>query len=254
MIGNIGWAFLITTLAGLSTAVGGLIGITVRKPGPRFMALALGFSAGVMILLSYVELLAGGIEQIGFIRAYLAFFIGMGVLFLIDILLPHEFFAEKHRTGTDEYGSRMMKTGRLVAIGIAIHNFPEGMAVFMGTLVDPSLGIAIAVAIALHNIPEGVAVAAPIYAATNSRKKAFFWSFFAGLAEPVGAGLAALILMPFLTDAMLSYILVATGGAMVFISLDELIPASRVFKVDHLAIVGVIAGMIVMAASLWLLR
>lgn len=254
MANSIGLALLITTLAGLSTAVGGLIGIMVRKPGPRFMALALGFSAGVMILLSYIELLQGGIEQIGFIRAHLAFFVGMGVMFLIDVSIPHDFIAERHRTGTDERNSRMMKTGLFVALGIGIHNFPEGMAVFMGTLVDPSLGIAIAVAIALHNIPEGIAVAAPIYAATNNRKKAFLWSFLAGLAEPVGAGLAALVLIPFLTDAVLSYVLAAVGGVMVFISLDELIPATRILKEDHLAIVGVIAGMIVMAASLWLLR
>lgn len=254
MADNISLALLITTLAGLSTAVGGLIGIMVRKPGPRFMALTLGFSAGVMILLSYIELLQGGIEQIGFIRAHLAFFVGMGVMFLVDVSIPHDFIAEHHRTGTDEHSSRMMKTGRFVALGIAIHNFPEGMATFIGTLVDPSLGIAIAAAIALHNIPEGVAVAAPIYAATNSRKKAFLWSFFAGLAEPVGAGLAALVLLPFLTDAVLSYVLAAVGGAMIFISLDELIPASRVFREDHISIIGVIAGMIVMAGSLWLLR
>ncbi len=254
MADNISLALLITTLAGLSTAVGGLIGIMVRKPGPRFMALTLGFSAGVMILLSYIELLQGGIEQIGFIRAHLAFFVGMGVMFLVDVSIPHDFIAEHHRTGTDEHSSRMMKTGRFVALGIAIHNFPEGMATFIGTLVDPSLGIAIAAAIALHNIPEGVAVAAPIYAATDSRKKAFLWSFFAGLAEPVGAGLAALVLLPFLTDAVLSYVLAAVGGAMIFISLDELIPASRVFREDHISIIGVIAGMIVMAVSLWLLR
>lgn len=253
MTGNIGFAILITTLAGLATAVGGLIAILVRKPGPRFMALTLGFAAGVMILLSYVELLQGGIEQIGFIRAHLAFFAGMGAMFLVDVSIPHSYIAEQHRTGVDARNSRMMKTGLFVALGIAIHNFPEGMATFIGALVDPSLGIAIAAAIALHNIPEGIAVAAPIYAATGSRKKAFFWSFLAGLAEPVGAGLAALILLPFLTDAVLSYVLAAVGGAMIFISLDELVPAARVFGEDHLSIAGVIVGMIVMAASLWLL-
>ncbi|MCI2425038.1 zinc transporter ZupT [Candidatus Acetothermia bacterium] len=254
MIDNFGLAFLITMLAGLSTAVGGLIGIIVRKPGPRFMALALGFSAGVMILLSYVQLLQGGIEQIGFVYAHLAFFVGMGVMFLVDISVPHNFLVEDHRIGTDERSRRMMKTGWFVALGITTHNFPEGMATFMATLVDPSLGLAIAVAIAFHNIPEGIAVAAPIYAATNRRKKAFLWSFFAGLSEPVGAGLAALVLMPFLTDTVLSYVLAVVGGAMVFISLDELIPATRIFKQDHIAISGVIAGMIVMAVSLWLLR
>lgn len=253
MEGSIGFALLLTALAGLSTSVGGLIGISVRNPGPRFMALTLGFSAGVMILLSYVELLHGGIEVVGFLPAHLAFFAGMGALFLIDVLIPHDYMAERHSRGAGEENSRMMKTGLFVALGITIHNFPEGMATFVGALADPSLGIAIAVAIAMHNIPEGVAVAAPIYAATGSRKKAFLWSFLSGLAEPIGAGLAALILLPFLTDALLGYVLAAVGGAMVFISLDELIPSARVFGQEHLTIAGVMAGMIIMALSLWLL-
>ena len=140
-----------------------------------------------------------------------------------------------------------------VALGIGIHNFPEGMASFVGALQDPSLGISIAVAIAIHNIPEGLAVAAPIVAATGSRKKAFWWSLLAGLAEPVGAGVAALVLFPFLSDAVLGYILAAVAGIMVFITLDELIPVSRSFGKEHLSIVGVGLGMAVMALSLWLL-
>ena len=132
-------------------------------------------------------------------------------------------------------------------------SFPEGMASFVGALQDPSLGISIAVAIAIHNIPEGLAVAAPIVAATGSRKKAFWWSFLSGIAEPLGAGVAALVLFPFLSDAILGYILAAVAGIMVFITLDELIPISRSFGHEHLSIVGVVVGMGVMATSLWLL-
>ena len=148
----------------------------------------------------------------------------------------------------------MLKTGLLVALGIGIHNFPEGMASFVGALKDPSLGIAIAVAIAIHNIPEGLAVSAPVYAATGSRGKAFLWSFLSGVAEPIEAGLAALLLLPFLNDAVLGFVLAVVAGIMVFISLDELLPAARSFGEEHLSIVGVVGGMVVMAVSLWLLR
>jgi ZIP family zinc transporter len=140
-----------------------------------------------------------------------------------------------------------------VALGIGIHNFPEGMATFAGTLADPRLGAAIALAIALHNVPEGLAVAAPIFAATGSRAKAFWWSFLSGVAEPLGAGLAAILLLPFLRDSVLAAVLGGVAGLMVFISLDELLPAAREHGQEHLAIAGVTAGMGVMAASLWLL-
>ena len=161
--------------------------------------------------------------------------------------------AEHHHRGGEERHNRLMKTGLFVALGIGIHNFPEGMATFAGALEDTSLGIAIAAAIAIHNIPEGLAVAAPIYAATGSRKKAFWWSFFSGVAEPVGAGLAAVVLLPFLNDVVLGYVLAAVAGIMVFISLDELIPVARSFGKEHLSIAGVVVGMVVMALSLWML-
>jgi ZIP family zinc transporter len=148
----------------------------------------------------------------------------------------------------------LLKTGLFVALGIGIHNFPEGMAAFAGALEDPSLGIAIAVAIAIHNIPEGLAVSAPVYAATGSRAKAFWWSFLSGVAEPVGAGLAALVLMPFLNETVLGFVLAAVAGIMVFISLDELVPIARSFGEEHLSIVGVVVGMVVMALSLWMLQ
>ena len=177
-------------------------------------------------------------------------------MFLIDSLIPHHYIAEHHRTETPEeaQNGKLLKTGLFVALGIGIHNFPEGMASFVGALEDPSLGVAIAVAIALHNIPEGLAVSAPVYAATGSRSKAILWSFLAGIAEPIGAGLAALVLIPFLSDATLGYVLAGVAGIMVFISLDELVPVARSFGEEHLSIVGIFAGMVVMAVSLWMLQ
>lgn len=254
MASTVGFALTLSALAGLSTTLGGVLGILVRKPGPRFMALTLGFSGGVMILVSFVELLQGGIETVGFAPAHLAFFLGMAAMFLVDVSIPHDYMAEHHRTGNGERSGQLMKTGLFVALGIGIHNFPEGMATFAGALKEPSLGIAIASAIAIHNIPEGLAVAAPIYAATGSRRKAFLWSFLSGVAEPIGAGLAAAILLPFLNGAILGYVLAAVAGIMVFISLDELVPVGRSFGSEHLSIVGVIVGMVVMSLSLWMLR
>ncbi len=253
MVNNVALALLLTTLAGLSTTVGSALSLFLKKPGPRFMALTLGFSAGVMVLVSFVELLQSGIETIGFASAQLAFFAGMVGLFIIDGLIPHEYLAERHRTG-EGHDQGLLRTGLFVALGLGIHNFPEGMATFAGTLEDVKLGTAIAVAIAIHNIPEGLAVAAPVYAATGSRRKAFLWSLLAGLAEPAGAALAATVLLPFMSGALLGWILSGVAGIMVFISLDELVPASRSFGEEHLSIVGVVLGMMVMAASLWMLK
>jgi ZIP family zinc transporter len=249
--GTVGFALLLSLLAGLSTTVGSLLGFLVRKPGPRFMAFTLGVSAGVMVLVSFVELLQGAIETIGFLTAHLAFFGGMAVMFLIDVLIPYEYM-ERPASG-DAEGGQLLKTALFVALGIGIHNFPEGMASFAGALEDPSLGIAIAVAIAIHNIPEGLAVSAPVYAVTGSRVQAFLWSFFSGVAEPLGAGLAALVLLPFLDEVVLGYVLAAVAGIMVFISLDELVPVAHSFGTEHMAIVGAVVGMVVMALSLWLL-
>jgi len=254
MIPNLGIALILTTLAGLSTGIGGLMGVaTRREPGPRFMTLTLGFAAGIMVMVSFVELLPGGIEVIGFGPAHLAFFGGMLAMFLIDALVPHTYIAERHHAGGGRK-QRLLKTGLFTALGLAIHNFPEGMATFTGALKDVQLGIAIAVAIAMHNIPEGLAVSASIYAATGSRVQAFLWAFLTGLAEPAGAALAALFLLPFLTDALLGWLLSAVAGVMIFISLDELVPAARAFGEEHLAITGVIAGMMLMTVSLFILR
>jgi ZIP family zinc transporter len=277
---TVGFALLLPALAGLSTVLGSLLVIFIRRPGPRLMSLMLGFSAGVMILVSFGELLQQGIEETGFALAYLAFFGGMAVMFLIDVLIPHIHMGERHDAGGETracrlpepeglgrhgrrhrdarhgemHRDRLLQTGLLVALGIGVHNFPEGITSFVGAMQDPALGIAIAIAIALHNIPEGIAVSAPVYAATGSRGKALLWSALSGVAEPVGALLAAAVLLPFLNAMVLGLVLAAVAGIMVFISLDELIPVACSFCEEHLSILGVIAGMIVMAFSLWVLR
>jgi ZIP family zinc transporter len=246
-------AFLLTAVAGLSTTIGGLLILIVRSPGRRFMALSLGFAAGVMILVSFLELLPAGIEELGFGWAYGAFLAGLAAMFALDAVVPHS-FAGMQDPVADRRGDHLLRVGLFVALGIGIHNFPEGMATFVSTLADTHLGIAIAVAIAIHNIPEGLAVAAPVYTATGSRRKAITWSFLSGAAEPVGAAVAAIFLLPYLTSAVLGGVLAAVAGLMVFIALDELLPAAREYGEPHLSIIGVAAGMSVMAMSLALLR
>jgi ZIP family zinc transporter len=250
---NIGFALLLSLLAGLATAIGSLLSLMVRKPNTKFLTLSLGFSAGVMIFVSFVELLDQSIKTIGHPFAFISFFIGMCIMFIIDALVPHDYMAEHNIDAKLCKNVNLCRTGYFVALGIAIHNFPEGLAVFAGTITNIHTGIAIAIAIALHNIPEGIAVSVPIYAATHSRRKAFKWSLLSGLAEPLGALIAAVFLLPFLNTSVIGILLAAVAGIMVFISLDELVPVSKEYGEEHLSIVGIIIGMIVMALSLWLL-
>jgi len=253
---NVWIALLLTAGAGLATVIGSLIALSVKEPSPRFMSFTLGFSGGVMVLVSFVELLPIGVENIGFLAGHTAFFLGMLGFFGLDLLIPHEYIGqEDYPADMDaERVARLKRTGLLVALGIGLHNLPEGMVTFAAAINDVKLGAAIAVAIAIHNIPEGIAVAAPVYAATNSRSKAFWWSFLSGVSEPVGAGLAALVLLPFLTPAVLGWVMSAVAGIMVAISLDELLPAAREYHTEHMPILGIITGMAVMSLSLWMLK
>lgn len=244
---------LLTAIAGLSTAVGSFFALILKEPNKKHLQFVLGLSAGVMIYVSFVELLGTAVSNIGFLWANIAFFGGILFIMLLDFLIPHEYI-EEHVEGESRENKKLMTAGVLTAIGLAIHNFPEGLAVFMSALGDVKLGSALAVAISIHNIPEGIAVAMPIWVATKSRKKAFFYSFISGVAEPIGAIFGLLILMPFLNDTVLQVCLAFVGGIMVFISFDELLPLTYgSTDNEHLSIFGVIAGMAIMAVSLHML-
>lgn len=258
--------FLLTLFAGLATGIGSLIALLAKTTNKRFLSFSLGLSAGVMIYVSFVELLADAqatlIEEMGMKTgltvALLCFFGGMLLIGIIDKLVPsfenpHEARSVEDMNAPPPRNSKLMKMGVLTALAIAIHNFPEGIATFTAAVQNPTLGIAIAVAIAIHNIPEGIAVAVPIYYATGSRKKAFWLSLSSGLAEPVGALLAYLVLMPFMSPTMMGCIFAAVAGIMVFISMDELLPAAREYGEHHISIYGLVAGMAIMAVSLILL-
>jgi len=278
--GNVLAALGLTLFAGLATGIGSLIVFLARQPSMRLLSLGLGFSSGVMVYVSLVELLPSSIELIagsygekvsGWICTG-CFFGGMLLSAIIDKLVPdpenpHEAVslasiqaAGRQAVEADANGppspsraAALARLGPLTALVIGIHNFPEGMATFASSLADLSLGTSIAVAVAIHNIPEGISVAVPTYFATRSRTRAFVYSFASGLAEPVGALLAYLVLMSFLTPLVVAGMLSAVAGIMVFISFDELVPTAREYGKGHTAILGVGCGMAVMAASLLLL-
>ena len=280
---NVLIAFAFTLLAGLSTGIGSALAFFADRTNTRFLAASLGFSAGVMIYVSFVELLNGATTELiaalgsataGRWYAVLAFFGGMIFIAVIDKLVPevenpHEvkkieemnlsessnvFEQGKEPVQQGRGNTRhLMRMGTMTALVIGIHNFPEGLATFMSTIQDTGIGFSIAIAIAIHNIPVGIAVSVPIYYATGDRKKAFFWSFLSGLTEPLGALAGYLILMPFMTPTVSGLVLAGVAGIMVFISLDELLPSAEKYGEHHLSIYGAVLGMIVMAASLLLL-
>jgi zinc transporter, ZIP family len=265
---NVLMAFGLTLFAGLSTGIGSTIAFFTKTTNTKFLSVSLGFSAGVMIYVSFVEILPKSMEIMandaglkpGNFLAVVGFFTGMLVIAIIDKLVPsfenpHEIrMVEDMDNNVDELKRRKLyRMGMMSAVAIAIHNFPEGLATFIVALDDIKLGLPIAIAIAIHNIPEGIAVSVPIYYATGSRKKAFNHSFLSGLAEPLGALVGFLILMPFMSDILFGFIFASVAGIMVFISIDELLPAAREYGQPHLSLYGLIAGMIVMAMSLILL-
>lgn len=261
------YAVLLTLLAGLSTGIGSLIAFFSRTTNRTFLSFALGLSAGVMIYVSFVDIIPKAFDAISRDAASVklsqvitaaSFIGGMLLIALIDRLVPsvenpHEMRSVESMDLAPEHKHKLMRMGVMTALVIAIHNFPEGIVTFMATLEDPNIGAAIAGAIAIHNIPEGIAVAIPVYYATCSRKKAFKWSLLSGLSEPVGALVGYAILRPFLSHTVTGIVFGALAGVMVFISLDELLPAAREWGKPHTAIWGVIVGMIVMAAGVILL-
>ncbi|MGE4553074.1 MAG: zinc transporter ZupT [Desulfovibrionaceae bacterium] len=299
--GNVAVALGLTLFAGLSTGIGSALAFFARTTNTRFLCVSLGFSAGVMLYVSFVEIffqaraaLTGALgDRLGNWATVLGFFGGMAAAALIDRLVPsgenpHEMHTVEDMRPSpaamaacggpvDEPGLApdpgpdpapgapapavadaaaglrpLYRMGLITAIAIGVHNFPEGLATFMASLSNPQLGVLIAVAIAIHNIPEGIAVSVPIYYATGDRKKAFIYSFTSGLAEPVGALVGYLVLMPVLTPVTFGVTFAGVAGIMVFICLDELLPAAERYGEHHLSIYGLVGGMAVMAVSLLL--
>jgi ZIP family zinc transporter len=293
------FALGLTLFAGLATGIGSVLAFAAKRTNYRFLSISTGFSAGVMLYVSFVEIFYKGVGAL--VESYgdywghwvnaASFFGGILLIGVIDLLIPsaenpHEMHSEEETAplrdssaplpdfdgkgagaGAEDshhHGARhnkLMRMGLFTALAIAIHNFPEGLATFLAALQDPGLGIAIAVAIALHNIPEGISVSVPIFYATGDRKKAFVYSFLSGLAEPVGA-IIAYIAMRFILGGgsgvvppqVMGVLFGGVAGIMVYISLDELLPTSRAYGKGHDSLIGLLAGMVVMALSLLLMR
>ena len=301
-MGDVWIALGLTLFAGMATGIGSIVAFTAKRTDYRFLSVATGFSAGVMLYVSFVEIFIKGVDaltaQYGdywghWVNAG-AFFGGMLLIGIIDNVIPaadnpHETPSEDEtaplhdpeapipecyadlmacggESGTkspddDRRHRKLMRMGLFTALAIAIHNFPEGLATFLAALHDPSVGIAIAVAVALHNIPEGISVSVPIYYATGDRKKAFTYSVLSGLAEPIGAGIAYLMLRLFvggeanaIPSQVMGVLFGGVAGIMVYISLDELLPTSRAYGKGHDSLFGLVGGMLVMAISLLLMK
>jgi len=260
MDSNAATALLFTFIAGGATAIGAALTFFVKKDDFKIFALGMSFSAGVMIYLSFMEILPMSIEHMadtvngvasftergGHIAAVLVFFAGVILAGIIDYLVPEH--VDHDMIGAEPKKAKATHAALLTAIALSIHNFPEGLSVFVTSLENVSVGAAVAVAIMLHNIPEGMSVALPVYSATGSKKKAFWWATLSGLAEPAGAIVAYLLLLPFLSPALVGGALALTAGIMVYISLDELLPMAKEYGEEHYGIIGVFLGMALMAA------
>ncbi len=296
---NVWIAFGLTLFAGMATVVGSVIAFTAKRTDYRFLSVATGFSAGVMLYISFVEIFFKGVdalaERFGETGAHWvnagSFFGGMLLIGLVDSLIPaaenpHETRSEaetrplhdpvapkpdfqalpRSKAGPPDPHKhlahhKLLRMGLFTALAIGIHNFPEGLATFLAAIEDPSLGLAIAIAIALHNIPEGISVSVPIFYASGSRKKAFFYSALSGLAEPIGAIIAYTAIRFFLGGnggmipaEVMGVLFGGVAGIMVYISLDELLPTSRAYGKGHDSIFGLVAGMLMMALSLLLMK
>lgn len=258
-------AFTLTAFAGLSTGIGSAIAFFTRRSRGNFLCVSLGFSAGVMIYVSFVEIMGKAQETlvaaygnvIGTWMVTGGFFGGFVLIMIIDLLVPsvenpHHIHTVEEMNNRQAHNPKLFRMGLFTAAAIAIHNFPEGLATFAATIHDPEIGIPIAIAIAVHNIPEGISVSVPIFYATGSRKKAFWYSLLSGISEPVGAVVGYTIFSSFFSEKTFGFLFASVAGIMVYISLDELLPAAREYGKGHTTILGFAAGMAVMALSLLL--
>lgn len=248
------WAMLLATLAGMSTLIGAVIIFFTKTKSEKLISGAMGFAAGMMITVSLVELFPTAQESfsqngqlVGTLLSVLFLMVGVGVAKLLDKLVPH---AEFDETTGEAPHKNMLRVGMVSAIAILIHNFPEGIATFTAGYQDLHMGISIAVAIAMHNIPEGISVALPIYYGTSSKKKALWYTFLSGIAEPVGALLAWLLLAPILNDFIMGVLFAIVAGIMLYISFEELIPSSRQYGFNTIALWSLFAGVCIMPISL----
>lgn len=248
-------ALLLSTLAGLSTGIGGLLAVSIRRISDRMMAASLGFAAGIMLTVAlsdmlphsgegFVEAFGGPLGALGVVGSVL---IGISLSLLVDKLVPKEDAANVSSRGS------MRRLGIVTALAICIHNFPEGIATFMSSYADLRLGLPMTMAVALHNIPEGMAVSMPIYYATGSRGRAVGYALLSGLSEPLGAIFTYLLLRPYMNEIMLATMFGVIVGLMCTIAFDELIPAALSYKRPRATLTGLLSGVLIMGGGIFIM-
>ena len=257
-------AFTVTVVAGLATVLGSVLVLFAKKPSPRLLAFGLAFAGGAMVYVSLSEILNKSItafsstygSQQGFTFGTLAFLAGVILIMLVDRLIPnpHESLAQTDPLYQSHNTAYIKRVGLLTAVAITVHNFPEGLATFFAMLDSPSVGAPLAAAIAIHNIPEGIAIAVPVYYATNRKSYAVAASLISGLAEPLGAVIGYLLLAPYLSQPVFGVVFGMIAGVMVFLALDELLPAAKRYAQGHETVYGLVAGMSALAVSLILFK
>lgn len=256
---NVLVALAVCTAAALSTILGSLFVLFSKEPSPRLLSFGLAFAGGAMVYVSLVEIFwksETGFAAIydpktAYVYATLAFFAGALLLILVDRSIPNPHVAISPSNGDQGHIKRV---GLLAAFAITAHNLPEGLATFLATLDNPTVGIPLAAAIAIHNIPEGVSIAIPVYYATGSKSKALLATCISALAEPTGALIGYAILAPFLTPVVFAVVFGMIAGAMVFLALDELLPTAKRYAQGHETVYGIVIGMAALAASLILFK
>ncbi len=257
---NYVFAFLMTLGAGLSTGIGSLIALFAKNnKNTKFLSLALGFSAGVMIYVSMIEIFQKAKNSLcsamgnkeGLFVTIAAFFGGMLMLALIDRFIPCKDAPDEMDCLKKSAKGNLLRTGIFTAIAIGIHNLPEGLATFLTALKEPKIAAPVVIAIAIHNIPEGISVSIPIYHATKSKGKAFLYSFLSGVTEPLGAIIGYMLLLPIMSDTVIGIMFALVSGIMVYISIDALLPSAHQYGEHSLSVKGSVLGMAVMAISLW---
>lgn len=258
-------AFSVTVAAGLATVFGSLLVFTSKKPNPRLLAFGLAFAGGAMVYVSLSEILNKSIasfsvsygDKLGFSFGTLAFLGGVLLIVLLDRLIPNPH--QGLQTADDplfrEHNKEYIKrVGLLTAVAITAHNFPEGLATFFAMLESPTIGAPLAMAIAIHNIPEGIAIAVPVYFASHNKGYAVAASLISGLAEPVGALIGYALLAPYLSHAVFGVVFGMIAGVMVFLALDELLPAAKKYAKGHETVYGLVTGMGALSISLILFK
>ncbi|ELJ7018393.1 zinc transporter ZupT [Salmonella enterica] len=242
---------ILTLLAGAATFIGAFLGVLGQKPSNRVLAFSLGFAAGIMLLISLMEMLPAALDTEG-MSPVLGY--GMFIIGLLDRLLPHAHPQDLVQKRQQPLPGSIKRTAILLTLGISLHNFPEGIATFVTASSNLELGFGIALAVALHNIPEGLAVAGPVYAATGSKRTAIFWAGISGMAEILGGVLAWLILGSLVSPIVMAAIMAAVAGIMVALSVDELMPLAKEIDPNNNPSYGVLCGMSIMGLSLVILQ